>query len=50
VQVTATVLAADGVNPPDMCAFVGASAALAISQIPFLLIGPCASAGGGNGS
>ena len=36
VQVTATVLAADGMNPPDMCAFVGASAALAISQIPFL--------------
>ena len=36
VQVTATVLAADGVNPPDMCAFIGASAALAISQIPFL--------------
>ena len=36
VQITATVLAADGVNPPDMCAFVGASAALAISQIPFL--------------
>ncbi|MFI5320226.1 MAG: polyribonucleotide nucleotidyltransferase [Myxococcota bacterium] len=36
VQVTATVLAADGINPPDMCAFVGASAALAISQIPFL--------------
>jgi polyribonucleotide nucleotidyltransferase len=36
VQVTATVLAADGVNPPDMCAFVGASAALTLSQIPFL--------------
>ncbi len=36
VQVTLTVLAADGVNPPDMCGFVGASAALAISQIPFL--------------
>jgi polyribonucleotide nucleotidyltransferase len=36
VQVTATVLAADGVNPPDMCAFIGASTALAISQIPFL--------------
>jgi polyribonucleotide nucleotidyltransferase len=36
VQITATVLAADGVNPPDMCGFIGASAALAISQIPFL--------------
>jgi polyribonucleotide nucleotidyltransferase len=36
VQVTATVLAADGKTPPDMCAFVGASAALSLSQMPFL--------------
>jgi polyribonucleotide nucleotidyltransferase len=36
VQVTATVLAHDGKNPPDMAAFVGASAALSLSQIPFL--------------
>jgi polyribonucleotide nucleotidyltransferase len=36
VQVTATVLAHDGKNPPDLAAFVGASAALSISQIPFL--------------
>jgi polyribonucleotide nucleotidyltransferase len=36
VQVTATVLAHDGKNPPDLAAFVGASAALSLSQIPFL--------------
>jgi polyribonucleotide nucleotidyltransferase len=36
VQVTATVLAHDGKNPPDLAAFLGASAALSLSQIPFL--------------
>jgi polyribonucleotide nucleotidyltransferase len=36
VQVTATVLAHDGKNAPDLAAFVGASAALSLSQIPFL--------------
>ena len=36
VQVTATVLAHDGKNPPDLAAFVGASAALSLSHIPFL--------------
>src|SRR5262245_26353371 len=36
VQVTATVLAHDGKNPPDLAAFIGASAALSLSQIPFL--------------
>jgi polyribonucleotide nucleotidyltransferase len=36
VQVTATVLAHDGHNPPDMVAFIGASAALSLSEIPFL--------------
>jgi polyribonucleotide nucleotidyltransferase len=36
VQVTATVLAADGKTPPDLCAFVGASAALSLSHMPFL--------------
>ncbi len=35
-QVTATVLSYDPEFPADMCAFVGASAALAISEIPFL--------------
>ncbi len=35
-QVTATVLSADGENSADMCAFIGASAALSISEIPFL--------------
>jgi len=39
-QIIATVLAADGENPPDLPAFVGASAALAISDVPFL--GPIA--------
>ena len=37
-QVTATVLSSDPDYPADMCAFVGASAALSISEIPF--IGP----------
>ena len=36
VQVTATVLAHDGKNPPDLAALVGASAALSLSQLPFL--------------
>ncbi|MGH7288815.1 MAG: polyribonucleotide nucleotidyltransferase, partial [Myxococcota bacterium] len=36
VQVTATVLAHDGKNPPDLAAFVGASTALSLSPIPFL--------------
>jgi len=35
-QITATVLSADSENPADMCAFVGASAALSLSEIPFL--------------
>ena len=35
-QVTATVLSYDPEYPADMCAFVGASAALSISEIPFL--------------
>jgi polyribonucleotide nucleotidyltransferase len=35
-QVTATVLSADTENTPDIMAFIGASAALAISPIPFL--------------
>jgi polyribonucleotide nucleotidyltransferase len=35
-QVTATVLSSDGENLADMCAFVGASAALSISEIPFI--------------
>lgn len=39
-QVTATVLSADPDHSADMCAFVGASAALSISEIPFL--GPIA--------
>ncbi len=39
-QIVATVLAADGETPADIPAFVGASAALAISEIPFL--GPIA--------
>src|SRR3954447_25680748 len=34
VQVIATVMSFDGVNPPDVLALVGASAALHISQIP----------------
>jgi polyribonucleotide nucleotidyltransferase len=36
VQIIATVLAHDGKNPPDLAAFVGASAALSLSHIPFL--------------
>jgi polyribonucleotide nucleotidyltransferase len=39
-QIIATVLSADAVNRPDIPAFIGASAALAISEIPFL--GPIA--------
>jgi polyribonucleotide nucleotidyltransferase len=39
-QIIATVVSADGQNTPDICAFVGASAALTISEIPFL--GPIA--------
>jgi polyribonucleotide nucleotidyltransferase len=39
-QITATVLSADGQHQPDIVAFVGASAALTISEIPFL--GPIA--------
>jgi polyribonucleotide nucleotidyltransferase len=39
-HVVATVLSADGQNTPDICAFVGASAALTLSEIPFL--GPIA--------
>ena len=35
-QIIATVLSADGENIPDIPAFVGASAALSISEIPFL--------------
>jgi len=35
-QVTATVLSSDSEHSADMCAFVGASAALSISEIPFL--------------
>ena len=39
-QVIATVLSADPENPPDIPAFVGASAALGLSDVPFL--GPIA--------
>ncbi|MCZ6785503.1 MAG: polyribonucleotide nucleotidyltransferase [Proteobacteria bacterium] len=39
-QVTATVLSADPDHSPDMAAFVGASTALTLSEIPFL--GPIA--------
>jgi polyribonucleotide nucleotidyltransferase len=39
-MVMATVLSADGENAPDIAAFIGASAALTISEIPFL--GPIA--------
>jgi polyribonucleotide nucleotidyltransferase len=35
-QIIATVLSADGVNSADIPAFIGASAALTISEIPFL--------------
>ena len=35
-QITATVLSADGKNQPDIPAFIGASTALTISDIPFL--------------
>jgi polyribonucleotide nucleotidyltransferase len=40
VQITATVLSADVENLPDIPAFIGASAALQLSQLPFL--GPIA--------
>jgi polyribonucleotide nucleotidyltransferase len=36
VQVVATVLSVDQENDPDICALVGASAALTLSDIPFL--------------
>jgi len=39
-QIIATVLSADGENTPDIPAFLGASAALSISEMPFL--GPIA--------
>ncbi len=39
-QIIATVLSADGENTPDIPAFIGASAALSISEMPFL--GPIA--------
>jgi len=39
-MVMATVLSADGENAPDIAAFIGASAALSVSEIPFL--GPIA--------
>jgi polyribonucleotide nucleotidyltransferase len=35
-QIIATVLSADAENGPDIPAFIGASAALALSEIPFL--------------
>ena len=35
VQMTITTLSADGENPPEILAMVGASAALNLSQIPF---------------
>ncbi len=35
IQIIATVLSADKENNPDTCALIGASAALAISDIPF---------------
>jgi polyribonucleotide nucleotidyltransferase len=36
VQITATVLSAEVSNLPDIPAFIGASAALTLSQLPFL--------------
>lgn len=35
VQIIATILSVDQINPPDVLALVGASAALTISEIPF---------------
>lgn len=35
VQVIGTILSADQINPPDILAMVGASAAISISNIPF---------------
>src|SRR4051812_4241240 len=36
VQIMASTLAADRINDPDILAMIGASAALTVSQIPFL--------------
>ncbi|MCP4402815.1 MAG: polyribonucleotide nucleotidyltransferase [bacterium] len=36
VQIIATVLSVDNINPPDVLGMIGASAALAVSDIPFL--------------
>src|SRR6185295_5387692 len=36
VQIMAATLAADRVNDPDVLSMIGASAALVVSQIPFL--------------
>ena len=36
VQIIATVLSVDGVNSPDVLGMIGASSALAVSDIPFL--------------
>jgi len=36
VQIVATVLSVDQENDPDICALIGASAALTLSDIPFL--------------
>ncbi len=41
VQIVATVLSVDQENDPDICALIGASAALTLSDIPFL--GPISS-------
>jgi polyribonucleotide nucleotidyltransferase len=35
IQIVATVLSHDGVGDPEMCALIGASAALTISEIPW---------------
>lgn len=35
IQIIATILSADQINPPDVLALLGASAALTISEIPF---------------
>jgi len=36
VQITATTLSVDGINSPDILALIGSSAALTISDVPFL--------------
>ena len=41
IQIVATVLSVDQENDPDICALIGASAALTLSDIPFL--GPISS-------